>query len=393
VCAQLDAGGLTPDADLLRAAVASGLPCAAMVRPRAGAHVHAEREHAGLLAGVERARSLGARAVVLGALTPALRVDAALVRRLVEAAGPLEVVFHRAFDEIEDRRAALAELADLGVARVLTSGGAADAHAGRFALRELVDATRERVDAARGRVAILPGGGVRAHNAAAILAVSGVRELHSSTPFALPRLAGPPDLVVRTEAARDRAAVDALLRAAFDGDAEARLVERLRAVPGALFLVAELDGRVVGHVACSPLRAPARAAAARADAAAAPAEAAGAQADTSAARTDASAAPVGMGIAPLAVARDVRRRGVGAALVVELIARLRAARVALAVVLGDPAYHARFGFVAATPLGLYSRFGGADGAFAALELAPGAARSRAGLVEYDTAFDEFAAPA
>ena len=179
VCSRLDLDGLTPTDALLGAAVTTRVPCVAMVRPRGGVHVWSVAEHAALLADVDRVRALGAQAVVLGALTADCRVDRALTADLVRAAGPLPVVFHRAFDATRDRFEALETLIDLGVARVLTSGGARDAFEGRRELRALVER-------AAGRIAILPGGGVRAHNAAEILAATGLTELHSSTPFALP---------------------------------------------------------------------------------------------------------------------------------------------------------------------------------------------------------------
>ncbi len=179
VCSRLDLDGLTPTDELLRAAVATRVPCVAMVRPRGGSHVWNDAEHASLFADVERARVHGAQGVVLGALTADRRIDRALTADLVRAAGPLPVVFHRAFDATRDRFEALETLIDLGIARVLTSGGARDAFAGRRELRALVER-------AAGRIAILPGGGVRVHNAAEILAATGLDELHSSTPFAWP---------------------------------------------------------------------------------------------------------------------------------------------------------------------------------------------------------------
>jgi copper homeostasis protein len=179
VCARLDLAGLTPQDDVLAAAVATGVPCMAMVRPRGGSHVWKQGEHVALLQDVARVRALGAQGVVAGAITDDGRVDRALVAALVAAASPAPVTFHRAFDATTDPFEALETLVDLGVARILTSGGAADAFAGRFRLRELVER-------ARGRIGILPGGGVRAHNAAEILTATGVSELHSSTVFRLP---------------------------------------------------------------------------------------------------------------------------------------------------------------------------------------------------------------
>ncbi|MBL8861935.1 MAG: GNAT family N-acetyltransferase [Planctomycetes bacterium] len=352
VCARLEAGGLTPEDGLLREAVASGLPCVAMVRPRGGTHVWSPGERVALLDDLARVKHSGAQAVVLGAITVHGRVDRELASQLVEAARPLVAVFHRAFDAVHDRDEALESLVELGFARVLTSGGAPDAFSGRFELGRLVQQ-------AATRITILPGGGVRAHNAAAILAASGARELHSSTPFRLPEVEGPPGLRVRPEQPHDHAAVEALVAAAFGRAAEARLVARLRADPLAVSLVAEQDGTLVGHVLFTPIRAGGRSVGGRA-----------------------------MGLAPLSVAERARRSGIGARLVHEGLALLRRRGTSLVVVLGEPGYYGRFGFTPAAPAGLACRYGGEDGAFQLLELAERAAAEQRGTVEYDPAFDE-----
>jgi copper homeostasis protein len=181
ICARLDLGGTTPAPALLEAAIArAAVPCFAMVRPRGGDFVYAAAEIEALEHDLARVRRLGAHGVVLGALTARREIDRDLTRHLVELARPLPVTFHRAFDEARDLETALETLIELGVERVLTAGGAADAFAGRDRLRALVEQ-------ARGRIEILAGGGIRAHNASAILAASGVCEIHSSTVFAPPR--------------------------------------------------------------------------------------------------------------------------------------------------------------------------------------------------------------
>ncbi len=91
---------------------------------------------------------------VVGTLTPDGEVDAEVVRRLVAACGPAPVTFHKAFDSVPDQRAALALLRDLGVTRVLTSGGPGPAVDHLPALADLVRAAGDDV-----RVAV--GGGVR----------------------------------------------------------------------------------------------------------------------------------------------------------------------------------------------------------------------------------------
>ncbi|MEK8226134.1 copper homeostasis protein CutC [Oerskovia sp. M15] len=62
---------------------------------------------------------------MIGALTADGQVDVEAVRALVAAAEGREVTFHRAIDVVEDVTTALDVLVELGVTRVLTSGGAA----------------------------------------------------------------------------------------------------------------------------------------------------------------------------------------------------------------------------------------------------------------------------
>lgn len=175
LCSRLDVGGLSPERELLEAALeTTQLPLHVMVRTRPGSFVCTPSMETEILS----MRGLGVPGVVLGALTTDRRIDSAALRRLIAAARPMSITFHRAFDEIAEPLAALEELIGLGVDRVLTSGGAPDAFQGRWRLRELVSR-------ARGRIVVMAGGGVRAENAAAILADAGVPELHGSVPFRL----------------------------------------------------------------------------------------------------------------------------------------------------------------------------------------------------------------
>jgi copper homeostasis protein len=95
-----------------------------------------------------------------------------MTETLVAAASGLNITFHRAFDRIADREDALETLIELGVHRVLTSAGAADALTG-------VDGLRDLVDFADGEIVILAGGGVRPLTAREIVEESGVSEVHA----------------------------------------------------------------------------------------------------------------------------------------------------------------------------------------------------------------------
>lgn len=173
LCVRLDVGGVTPPADLIDAVVARvSLPVFVMIRPRGGGFVYSPAEFADLRQAARAARGHGAHGIVSGVLRPDGRVDVARMRLVVEDAAGLPVTFHRAFDAVPDQTAALEEVISAGVRRVLTSGGEATALDGADRLAALV---RQAGD----RVTVLAGGGVRAGNVGALLARSGVREVHA----------------------------------------------------------------------------------------------------------------------------------------------------------------------------------------------------------------------
>lgn len=173
LCAKLDVGGTTPDAALVAQCVAAvTIPVFAMVRPRGGNFVYDAREAEHMLRDIAEMKTAGAQGMVLGALTRDGDIDTPLMRRLIDAARPLPVTCHKAFDAVRDLPAALEALCALGVDRVLTSGGAATAAEGAPMLARLVTQ-------AGGRLIVLAGGGIRAHNVADLVHATGVREVHA----------------------------------------------------------------------------------------------------------------------------------------------------------------------------------------------------------------------
>lgn len=137
----------------------------------------------------------------------------------------------------------------------------------------------------------------------------------------------PGGVLVRREGPQDRDAVEVVHTAAFGGSGlaevpEARLVRELRRdgdVPPATALVAVVGERVVGHVVCSRGHVQDRGL---------------------------------LGLGPLGVLPDYQRRGVGSALMHAVVAAADALDEPAVVLLGDPAFYGRFGFVLAEPLGL-----------------------------------------
>jgi putative acetyltransferase len=195
---------------------------------------------------------------------------------------------------------------------------------------------------------------------------------------------GADHVVIRREESPDREAIFAVNELAFGRAAEALLVERLRAAGATILsLVAEVRGRVIGHVLFTPVSiAP--------------------SSDTPAGRGEKSEAgsihgaahdlhgPVlaSVGLAPMAVLPEHQRIGVGSRLVRHGLGELRVRGHESVFVLGHPDYYPRLGFVPAERFGIrWERECPAE-AFMAIELREGALAGRSGVVRYRPEFDE-----
>src|ERR1700735_2096971 len=108
LCGELAGGGVTPSLGLLEQVVSSiTIPVHCMIRPRGGDFLYNAGEFRAMERDIELAKNAGAAGVVLGILTARGEVDVAATRHLIEAARPMRVTFHRAFDVTPDLDAAL----------------------------------------------------------------------------------------------------------------------------------------------------------------------------------------------------------------------------------------------------------------------------------------------
>jgi putative acetyltransferase len=168
-------------------------------------------------------------------------------------------------------------------------------------------------------------------------------------------------LTIRPENDADRVAVFEVNRLAFGQDNEARLVEVLRAAPDhipELSLVAEMDGRVVGHILFSPIHI----------------------------RAFIRLVPA-LALAPMAVHPDFQRQGIGSTLVCHGLEACKTLGHKIVIVLGHPAFYPRFGFVPAIPKDILPPFDVPVDAFMVCELVPEACKHLHGTVRYPHAFD------
>jgi len=172
LCSALFLGGLTPSlGTLLEAKQRLKIPVITMIRPRAGGFCYSEAEFATMEGDAEAAVANDADGIVFGFLQPDGSIDLARTLRLRKLAGSRQAVFHRAFDVTPDPLKALDQLIDLNITRVLTSGQ-------KNSVPEGADLIKRLIDYAKGRIEILPGGGIAAHNLQDVIQRTGAQQIH-----------------------------------------------------------------------------------------------------------------------------------------------------------------------------------------------------------------------
>ncbi|MDH6342607.1 copper homeostasis protein [Parabacteroides sp. PFB2-12] len=175
LCAAIPEGGTTPSYGEIKMAKAltSHIRIHVIIRPRGGDFLYTEAEIQSMLYDIELCKQLEVQGVVFGCLTREGDIDTVLLKRLIDAARPLSVTFHRAFDVCRDPFTALEQLIEAGCDRILTSGQQPTAEQGIPLIAELVKRAGDRI-------IIMPGCGVRETNIARIESETGAKEFHTS---------------------------------------------------------------------------------------------------------------------------------------------------------------------------------------------------------------------
>lgn len=167
-------GGLTPSTGLLKTLRAKvNVPLIVMIRPRHGYFHYSKQEFYHMQQDAEDLLSAGADGIAFGFLNQSGEIDREKVRMMVKIAQGYQTVFHRAFDLLADHSSSMHLLSELGITRILTSGGKVSAIEGRDCIKELIRQSK-------GRIEILPAGGIRPENARAFIHYTGASQLHSS---------------------------------------------------------------------------------------------------------------------------------------------------------------------------------------------------------------------
>lgn len=180
LCDNLMEGGTTPSVGMVALTLQkTAIDVLMMIRPRGGDFLYTDLEFEVMLHDIEVAKKLGVFGVVFGVLTPDGKVDKKRTAQLIHAARPLKVTFHRAFDMTVDPFAALEDLIELGVDRILTSGQEPSTELGVELIGDLVTRADERI-------IILPGCGITEDNISQLVSKTGVRECHVTGKHQIP---------------------------------------------------------------------------------------------------------------------------------------------------------------------------------------------------------------
>ena len=163
---------------------------------------------------------------------------------------------------------------------------------------------------------------------------------------------------IRPETKKDIAKIRKINAAAFDTEAEADIVDSLRKSSATIIsLVAEVDGKLVGHILFSPV-------------------------SLSGSRSKVKIA----GLAPMAVLPEFQNKGIGSELVKQGLNRCVAKGFKAAVVLGHPDFYPRFGFEPAAKFGIKCEFDVPAEAFMIRELQKDGLSGCRGTVQYHRSF-------
>jgi copper homeostasis protein len=174
LCDNIAEGGTTPSYGVLaRTRELLHIGLCVLIRPCGGDFLYSDDEFDSILYDVEMCKRIGADGVVIGMLQADGNIDTSRCRHIVDAAGMMPTIFHRAFDMTPDPLRALNDVQALGCTRILTSGHAPTAWEGRDVLADLVRRAGDTLG-------ILPGGGVNETNVAELVRHTGVQEVHVS---------------------------------------------------------------------------------------------------------------------------------------------------------------------------------------------------------------------
>ena len=173
LCQDLRNDGITPSKRLLNSAIKiSTKPINVLIRPRIGDFFYSSEEIKLIEYEIKQIKLLPINGIVIGILNRENDLPINVLKKLVQIIKPLDLTFHRAFDNVNNPIKSMNKLIEIGFDRILTSGQSDTAEQGLKMLLEL----KEK---ANGKISIMPGGGINENNCHIFLK-NGFNEIHLS---------------------------------------------------------------------------------------------------------------------------------------------------------------------------------------------------------------------
>lgn len=170
----LELDGLSPSPGLLQLVSRTiSIPIITMARTRGGDFVYSDQEWQTMVADAKWQLDNGASGVAFGCLTADGQVDRDRCDVMRKVTQGHELVFHKAFDDLENWAEGLEALIAAGVDRIMTSGQMPTALEGLKTIKAAIEKSAERIE-------ILPAGSVGSGNSAGIVRETGANQLHGS---------------------------------------------------------------------------------------------------------------------------------------------------------------------------------------------------------------------
>lgn len=177
VVSAISEGGLTPSFGAIKEIVrVSNLPAMMMIRPHSFSFVYDESARIVMERDIAFAKEVGVQGIVYGGITEDGKIDRALLEKVIDWKGDLDLTFHRALEATKDIEASYKVLREYGkdINQLLTSGGTRSALDSLPRLKRWIQDSKENPDSFQ----ILVGSGVKPENIATFQATLNHTDYH-----------------------------------------------------------------------------------------------------------------------------------------------------------------------------------------------------------------------
>ncbi|MBT6223908.1 MAG: copper homeostasis protein CutC [Cryomorphaceae bacterium] len=173
LCQEYLIGGVTPSLTFtLESIQNSCIPINILIRPRGGDFIFTEEEFDIMIKSIHNFKNYNINGFVVGFLNEKNKLDSNRLAQFRDVTKGYELIFHRAFDYLNNQDESLELLIENKFDRILCSGSTTDSEQGLKRLIYLKKKSKERIS-------IMPGGGVNLRNFN-LFKASNFNEIHLS---------------------------------------------------------------------------------------------------------------------------------------------------------------------------------------------------------------------